>query len=411
MLSNFFFNLIQKFISFKRSRFYHFIKSIIFPFVIKNVSKLFNSKINENLIVMGAYGGGGFVDNTKYLFEFLNKKSKYTLVWIAKLKSVRKLLREIGFNVVSMYSLQAIKILRRAKYIFITHNYEDILPIEFSNGSTIILTWHGLPIKNVEVNLKESFIYNKWGDIFHLKLKNDDYIDYLLSQSSNENDVNILSSQLKIAPNKIISLGYPRNDILFNKNDKLIENIKNNYDIPYNVQQVFLYAPTFRSNRTFTLPLSESDIINLNKILKEINSILILKPHMITERVRFENYENIKVLDKKTDFQELLLISDVLISDYSGAWIDYLLTLKPILIFTYDLNNYRKKKGLNYNLNDIAPGPILYNANELFDAIKNIDIIDKNYKQKREEIRDRFNDFKDGDSTKRILDFLKIKYE
>jgi len=411
MFSNFIFSLIQKFSNVKRSRIYNFIKSIIFPFIIKNTSKLFNNTIDKKLIVMGAYGGGAFADNTKYIFEFLNERSNYKLVWIAKLNQVRENLREKGYNVVSMYSLEAIKILRKAKYIFITHNYEDILPIEFSPETTIILTWHGLPLKNIEVSMQKNFMYNGWGDFFRLKFKNNDYIDFLLSQSDNEKELHILSSQLKIAHNKVLPLGYPRNDILFNKDDKLIKSLKMNYGIPDYIQRVFLYAPTYRSNRTFTTPFSKSDIISLNKTLKELNSILILKPHMVMERILFENYENIKILNKRIDFQELLIISDALISDYSGAWIDYLLTLKPILLFPYDLDKYSKEKGLNYNLEEIAPGPILYTTNELIDAIKNIDIIDKDYKQKREKIRDRFNKYKDGESNKRILNFLKIKYE
>jgi CDP-glycerol glycerophosphotransferase len=150
--------------------------------------------------------------------------------------------------------------------------------------------------------------------------------------------------------------------------------------------------------------------MHLNDVLKELNSILILKPHMVMEKILFEDYENIRILNKTVDFQELLLISDALISDYSGAWIDYLLTLKPIVLFPYDINKYSKQKGLNYDLEEIAPGPIVCKVDGLVEAIRNIDIIDKDYKQKREKIRDRFNKYKDGKSTERLLNFLGIKY-
>jgi len=410
MISNFIFKLIQKFSSFKKSKFYNFLKSIIFPLIVKNISKIFNDNIDEKLIVMGAYSGGGFVDNTKYLFEFLCERSNYKLVWIAKLKEVRDNLREKGYNVVSMYSLEAIRLLRKAKFIFITHNYEDILPIKFSSKTKIILTWHGFPIKNIEINMRKNFIYNGWGDIFHLKLKNNDYVNFVLSQSGYNREVQILSSQLKITSDKVLQLGYPRNDILFRNDDDLCKKLKKKYNIPNNIQRVYLYAPTFRSSRIFTFPFSKSDLIKLNNVLKESQSLLITKPHMVMERIIFNDYDNIKLLNKGVDFQELLIISDVLISDYSGAWIDFLLTLKPILLFPYDLNRYSKEKGLNFDLEEIAPGPILYNANELIDALRNINIIDKNYKQKREIVRDKMMQFKDGQSTKRILNFLKINY-
>ncbi|KKK86633.1 hypothetical protein LCGC14_2761280, partial [marine sediment metagenome] len=72
--------------------------------------------------------------------------------------------------------------------------------------------------------------------------------------------------------------------------------------------------------------------------------------------------------------------------------------------------DYLKKVGMYYNLQKIAPGPILYNADELINAIKNIEKVDVEYKEKRKKIRDKFNKYLDGKSTERILNYFKIEY-
>ena len=115
-------------------------------------------------------------------------------------------------------------------------------------------------------------------------------------------------------------------------------------------------------------------------------------------------------MGRKCDLQELLLISDALITDYSSSMVDYLLTMKPILLFTYDLDDYIKERGFCYNFQDVAPGPLLFNGEEFIEAIKHIDKIDIEFKEKRKKLRDMFNKFVDNKSTERICDFLKIDY-
>ncbi len=410
MLSNTIFKIIQKFSFVKRTKFYRFCKDIIFPFLITNISKLYKDDIDEKLIVMGSFGGGAFVDNTKYLFKFLNERSDYKLVWIAKLDHVARTILKKGYKCVSTYSFEAIKLLRRAKFIFMTHGYMDLLPIRFSPKSTKILTFHATPIKRLDINVNEDFMYNGWGDYFHLKLKNDQYIDYILTPSANKIEHDVLSKQLLISSKKILDLGYPRNDILLYKDKAFNRELKKKYDVPEGIKRIVLYAPTFRSNRILKFPLSNQELNALNKLLNEQNALFLIKGHMVSEKIDLNAHKSIKIVDKASDIQELSLISDLLITDYSSVLIDYFLTLKPVILFPYDLDEYSRTKGLNYDLNKIAGGPIVYNAKDLIDAIRDIDEIDLKFKEKRIKLRDRFNKYIDDKSTERVLDFFNIKY-
>ena len=69
------------------------------------------------------------------------------------------------------YIIKTIKLLRKAKYIFFSHGRLDVLPIKFSSHTTIILAWHGTPIKTINLNLEKTYAYSKWNRIFDLKLE------------------------------------------------------------------------------------------------------------------------------------------------------------------------------------------------------------------------------------------------
>ena len=134
-----------------------------------------------------------------------------------------------------------------------------------------------------------------------------------------------------------------------------------------------------------------------------------MKAHLKILNIKFKEYENIQSVDIESDTQEILYISDILISDYSSITLDYLLLNRPVLLFPYDYENYIRERGINYDhLEDIAPGPLFYTGKQLIEALGNISKIDKEYKSKREELRDYFNAYSDGNSSKRLLKFLKL---
>ena len=394
----------------KNKNFYALLRDIFIPFCFKFISKLFRKKVDENLIIMGAYSGNSYLDNTKYLFEFLSKNSNCKVVWLTKSREILKNLRQKGYNAAYMFSLNAIRLLRRCRYIFLTHGIYDVLPIEFSPKTKIIMTWHGTVIKDIKEECEKTYIYKKWVNILKLMSYPHQYIDYVLTPASGKYEHEILTSAFKVSPKKILDLGYPRNDILFNKNRDLINKIKEYYDIPENAKNVILYAPTFRDANTLRFPFTKEDLTSLNKVLKEMNSVFLFKGHIYEKEINFSEYENINLVKKSSDIQELLLISNLLISDYSSVIFDFLLTMKPIILFPYDIERYQKGRGLIYNLKEIAPGPVIFNVEDLINTIRSLEKIEINYKAIREKIRNRFNKYNDGKSIERILDFLGIEY-
>jgi len=360
---------------------------------------------------MGAYSGNSYMDNTKYLFEFLNKHSNYNVVWFTKSRGLLVELRNKGYNVVYALSLDAIKLLRKARFIFLTHGVYDVLPIEFSPKTEIIMTWHGTVIKDITEDFNATYSYKKWVRILKLKSYPNQYTDYILTPAKEKYEHEILTSAFKVALDKILDLGYPRNDILFNDNLEFKQKLREKYGIPDKIKRVILYAPTFRDAGSLRFPFKTKDLENLNTILKEMDSVFLFKGHAYEKKINFSELKYINLVRKPSDIQELLIISDLLISDYSSVIFDYLLTMKPIILFPYDFDIYKKGRGLHYDLREIAPGPIVYDVKTLIESIKNIEKIDVEYKKIREKIRDRFNKYQDGKSSERLLTFLNISFD
>ena len=394
----------------RNSKFYRFIRDIIFPFSLKLISKLFRDDIDEKLIIMGGYGGNIYLDNTKYLFEYLNQISDYKVVWVAKSSKIINELRLKGYNAIHMLNIITIKLLRKAKFIFFTHGIYDVLPIEFSPKTTIILTWHGTPIKKIIFDEDLEFLaYTKWAQFLRLKLRYNDYLNYILTPTRDEKEHKILSSAFKVPLKKILALGYPRNDILFNENKLFINNLKQKYKISKEIERVILYCPTFRDDHSLMFSISKKELNELETLLQETNSLFLLKGHYFIQNINFDEYTNIKIVPKESDIQELYIITDILITDYSSTMLDFSLLNRPILLFPYDFDKYKRVRGMYYNLEDIAPGPLIFTFQDLINSIRNIDDINEKYNQKRNQIKERFNKYMDGKTRERILNYFEIK--
>ena len=402
---------LERFPFMKNGTFYKVLRDIFLPFCFKLISKLFRSRIDDKLIIMGAYSGNSYLDNTKYLFEFLNKYSNNRVVWMTKSRGLLLELRNKGFEGVYALSLEAIKLLKKARCIFLTHGVYDVLPIDFSPCTTIVMTWHGTVIKDIVEDFDATYSYKKWVRYLRLKSYPNQYIDYVLTPAKGKYEHEILTKAFRVDSSKILDLGYPRNDILLDYNMAFKQKLREKYGIPNNIKRVILYAPTFRDAGSLRFPFKNKDLEYLNTILKESESIFLFKGHSYARKINFGELECIQLVKEPSDIQEVIIISDVLITDYSSVTFDFLLTMRPVILFPYDLDLYEKGRGLHYDLKEIAPGPIVYDVKSLIDSVKNIEKIDVEYKNVREKIRDKFNKYQDGKSSERLLTFLNIPFD
>ncbi len=368
------------------------------------LSIFYSNKVNEKLLIFGSTNGNAFSGNSKELFLFLTKNSNYHCVWITASEKIVHDLQQQQYNVIfSKNIFKTIKALKAAKYIFITHGFGDILMVKFSPQTILVHLAHGVSFKMGGEDLEESafFIIQKW-----IRKKMVNSLSYFIDQS--EETKKFKMSAYGMPSKKVLITGYPRNDILNNYSQTYLLTIKQRLDLPKSFE-VLLYAPTFREYK-YEDPLNERFLKTFDEFLGKEKKILLYKPHPFMKKINLSQYKNIKGIDPQVDIMDLLIISDLLITDYSSVFYDYLLTMRPIIFFAYDLEEYIKKRNFYYDYETFVPGPIIRNGEELIEKLRTTQQWSKTFEDKRKEIRNKFHKFHDGQSTKRILDFLKIQY-
>lgn len=283
-----------------------------------------------------------------------------------------------------------------SKVIITTHG-----PICKSKSQKIFELWHAFPTK-------------KAGLFFNDKIpkKFSKQIDYFLSYS--EFSSLLFNSRYGMPIEKYVILGAPRNDYLFSP---ITTKWKNEYD------HTIFYVPTYRNfnekfGQTMDFGMKGFSIIDFDQFLNNINSLIIWKPHpndeLRIENLCFENeLSNIKILLDKNlreegyDFYQYLADSDLLITDYSSIYADYLLIDKPIIFVPTDLKSFNKETGLLLEPYEYwMPGPKCLNQKELQKAIYQ-SLFDVNYyKKERQFIKNIFHKYQDDQSTKRVIEFI-----
>jgi len=403
---------------YRKIRTYFFI--FLGNFLIYPISLFFKLFTSKKYIVFIGTKNGLFLDNVKYLFLYFiknkNKLGNYMPIFLTEDENTYSMLKRHNLPVVKYPSLKGIKILFSAKLVIVDslfwfYNFKGYILRHIPK----IQLWHGVGLKYIELQNKRDPNFKNFLSILK-SILNCRYPKY---------DVVITTS--KFYAEKVFSkafrtkeiwiTGYPRNDIFFRNLDKydLINTDKNILklikDLKKEGKRIILYAPTFRD--TGRNPFEILNLKKLDKFLKKINAIMLIKPHpfFYIKTVK-DHLKNIFIYDPNKDIYPLMKFVDLLITDYSSIYMDYLLLDKPIIFFPYDLTEYiSKDRDLQFNYNWITPGKKVYTQEELekeiFSILKNKE--DK-YRKKREEIRKLAFDFVDGNSSQRIYNKIVEKY-
>jgi CDP-glycerol glycerophosphotransferase (TagB/SpsB family) len=368
-----------------------------------SLSKLYSNKVDQNLIVFGSTNGDAFSGNSRDLFLYLTENSKYHCVWFTSSVKILKDLKEKNYHVVLKNKLfKSVKILKTARYIFITHGFGDILLVDFSPDTIVVHLDHGSALKLIGYGLKESFLNSFQKKVHEYWNKK---ISYLTVTS--EETKRTKRYAYNLPSENVIITGYPRNEILVKSTKETKENIKEGLNLDNN-NEVILYAPTFREHK-HTNPLNKNLLNNLDKFLIREKKVFLYKPHPFEQKIDLSSYQKIISIDPNVDIRDLLVIADILITDYSGVFYDYLLTMRPIIFFPYDLEEYTNVRDFFYNYETFVPGPIVKTGEDLVLKLENIHRWDQDYIEIRRKTRDKFNKYHDGNAIKRLIEFFDLK--
>ncbi len=384
------------------------------------LSRFFPKK--HDLWVFGSHTGDSFRDNGKYFFLYIaNHHPEINAIWITKNKFVLKELKMLGYKVYHKWSLKGIYLCLRAKVVI----YDFLLAgiNQYAVNGIEVQLWHGLGVKKVGFdNLKRRELLESSG----LKgLRNRILYPYLLKKPSwvlavSPKLVDFHVSAFGIEKDKVLPFGYPRNDVFF-ENIKGME-IGTDMKLLEVIQQkkregkkILIYMPTFRDTGDILLE-DIFDFDYLNNKLEEMNAVMIVKYHELSTMAKYLQKRgniltHILVCDPLSDSYPLLPYVDLLISDYSTIFYDFVLLDKPMLFYIYDYDKYVKEdRELYIDLKTTLPGEIVTTFSSLMDKIGLI--LDKNIdstKDKRAEMNNFYHPYLDGGYSKKLYAFLEEK--
>ena len=235
-------------------------------------------------------------------------------------------------------------------------------------------------------------------------------ISYFLSPSKYASDVFKSGWNMKELGKEdiILEKGYPRNDFLSNYTQKDIENIKNELNIN-NIgnKKIILYAPTWRDNQhTSGVGYTYKVDVDFDLLQKELGNeyIILFRAHyFVANSFDFEKYKGfIYDVSHYESINDLYVIADMLITDYSSVFFDYAILKRPIIFYMYDLKAYQEDiRGFYIDLKEL-PGNIVENEKDLIIEINNMKNNFK-YDERYQKFHDKFNSLEDGEATKRVL--------
>ena len=385
---------------------------------------------NKRIWVFGSRWGFGYSDNSKHLFEYVHTHvRKIQCVWITNDRSLRSVMTHAGLRVFHSQSVAGIWYCLRAKVVVSSyHPFMDVQGYAIG-GSTIIQLFHGTPLKKINRddiyasrNRKNDFIGKLKTALF--PFKNPNKADLVIAAS--DNVVNNLMTAFALERDKIKVTGLPRNDVLLRNepaSHEFIEDLRK----PFATAKIIAYLPTFQHGDNGAPEIVLDDFAGAQKTINDnlrlFDSVLLLRLHPVlwdkAQEGTLTHYQ-----DKNTnldfvgdsqsriinsggryleDFYPILKDVDILITDYSSIYFDFLLLNRPIIFFpTKRDGNLVNRRGLYHHYDEVTPGPKAQSWDDIFYYV-GLFIKDPTfYEKERLKIQKQFNTYVDSHSCERV---------
>ncbi|MBQ6185624.1 MAG: CDP-glycerol glycerophosphotransferase family protein [Bacteroidales bacterium] len=321
------------------SLYYHICSSFL------RLAKFF-VRTDDNLIVFVSFGGKKFDDSPRCIYEGLLKDARfddYRLVWAFVNPCDYVIPRG---EIIRIDTFKYFRTLLRARCWVTNSGVERGL--SFSGKHTFYLnTWHGTALKKMGMDVQART------KSFRSKAKSSK-VDIMLAQG--QYDVDLFSRVFRIVPEKFMITGLPRNDELVKDNHpSVILSIRHKLGISSD-KKVVLYAPTFReytkdshSNVIHSVPFSFS---KLQDALGEECILLVRAHYEVIKLIGVKESPFVRNVSSYPNLNELMLVSDLLVSDYSSIFFDYSILGRPMICYAYDYQEYQDKRGMYFDIRE-----------------------------------------------------------
>jgi CDP-glycerol glycerophosphotransferase (TagB/SpsB family) len=331
------------------------------------------------------------------MFLFVNKHyPEINCYWVTSDKQLQQELISQGFLIIDRTTIKGMWTILRAKVAFFSCFVSEV-SFWLTSGAKAVNLWHGLPLKKIEFDIKSGEYADKYSPDFSFHK-----LGWLLFNPVSFRRPDMMFSPapvftpifkraFRVENGTIVESGSPRTDLFFDKSipsnylntyPEIIKTKKGNF-------KTFLYMPTFRDVGGDFFADAGFDFDVLNNKMAEINGVFYIKAHPNAglDDFNLDHYENIKVVPSSVDPYPLMVHVDVLITDYSSIYIDFLLLNKPIVFFAFDLSHYLLTcRDMYFEYEDVTPGKRAINFKQLLISLDEDDL----FCEQRTALKERF---------------------
>lgn len=350
--------------------------------------------IDKKVVVFESFWGKYFNDNPKAIYNYLAKHHpELKFIWLLNNDQIQ--IDGPGKVVKRGDSLKYWYYMARAKYLVQNTNFQTNYAKRA--GQIEVSTLHGTFMKTMGFDEP----YFKDGSNWMRKMfsyRNSRW-DLLTVPSEYMADRSIKAFEYD---KEIVDSGFPRNDELYNNNnDDYINKIRTNLNIPSD-KKVVLYAPTYRTRDGYDLKL---DLKKLKEKLGNDYVFLVRLHYFVAHSVTLNNYDNCVDVSDYANINDLYLVSDVLITDYSSVMFDYGHLNRPMIFYAYDIDWYLDgvNRGVYLDYKKIVPGPIVDSTDKIIELLQNLDELRSSYQTNLNNFYNQFCTYgRSGDASQKI---------
>ena len=364
-------------------------------------------KVKKDLVFFESFNGGLYGDSCRYIYEHYIEHNPANRRFVWSLKRTP----ESGAKIpgkhrrVTTGGLRYMLALARAG-ILVSNMRQPSWYVK-RPGQMFFETWHGTPLKKLVFDMDDVYTASPgYKKIFYDQSRK---WDWLLS--GNDYSTDVFEHAFMLPRERIVCLGYPRNDRLrAGADEELKMRMREKLGLPKE-KKIILYAPTWRDNRfrgsgDYEMPSA----FDRDFYKKAENCFFILRQHyFVGEAVGLTEAcgENAVDMSAYDDINDLYLASDMLVTDYSSVFFDYAILGRPMVFYAYDEEEYRDGlRGLYFDMENYCPGPIVRTQDELADVLKKDEEFFAPYLERYKMMGSFFDGPGDGCAAKRVVEFI-----
>ncbi|QFK72894.1 CDP-glycerol--glycerophosphate glycerophosphotransferase [Pradoshia sp. D12] len=389
--SNLLLRITSKFKENKGRIFNRFFSTYVFRFCYRVFTIL---PINGKKILFASDSRTKMEGNFRFVFDELQRQNKdFTYRYMLKegtaAKKTCKEILELSYH------------LATSKYILLDDFYPMVYPLKIREGAELIQLWHA-------VGAFKKFGFSRVGLPGGPEPDSLNHKNYTKAIVSSKNVAKHYAEGFGIEESKVIATGIPRTDLFFNQDYKTNKSNQLYEQYPFlKDKKVILFAPTFRGpgQQSAYYPL---EYLNLDKIYQAFHEkyLFLFKIHPFVKvkwKIPPEYRSFFYDFSFYSEINDLLLITDLLITDYSSVCFEFALLDKPMIFYAPDMEEYTSERDFYYDYESFIPGPMVTTEEELIKTIKNghFEV------NKLNEFRKYFFDELDGKSSERVVRLLK----